>query len=198
MYVTRCGVEEETRNDPLRSSYKENNYGKLFESLSTIHQPKVIVECGVLDGYSLVHLARGCPDAQVWGFDLFGDYEYTHGDYEVVLHVLLEEFDSRVKLVRKNSLEAAEQFEDGVVDMLHLDISNDGEKLQKLFDVWDAKLRSGGLLIFEGGSPERDENAWMLKYNRLPIRCAKSKLSGMKYEYVTLLPYPSITICRKA
>lgn len=181
----------------IRSSYKENNYGKLFESLSAIHQPKIIVECGVLDGYSLSSFSRGCLDAQIWGFDLFCDYEHTHGDYKTVLHALEKEFGSRVNLVQKNALEAAGQFKDGTVGILHLDISNDGEKLQELFDVWDAKIKEGGLLIFEGGSPERDENEWMLKYNRLPIRCAKSKLSGMKYEYVTLLPYPSVTICRK-
>lgn len=182
----------------MRSSYKENNYGKLFESLSAVHQPKVIVECGVLDGYSIASLARGCPDAQIWGFDLFDDYEYTHGDYRTVLHAMEKEFGSQVSLIQKGALEAAGQFENEAVDMLHLDISNDGEKLQKLFGVWDAKIRKGGLLIFEGGSTERDGNAWMLKYGRLPIRYAKSMLSGMGYEYVTLLPHPSVTICIKS
>ncbi len=183
----------------MRSSYKKNNYGKLFESLSAVHRPKVIVECGVLDGYSIASFARGCPDAQVWGFDLFDDYEYTHAHYETVLRALENEFVSHnINLVQKDALEAAGQFGDGAVDMLHLDISNDGKKLQKLFDVWDAKIRKGGLLIFEGGSTERDGNAWMLKYGRLPIRYAKSMLSGMRYEYITLLPHPSVTICRKS
>lgn len=181
----------------MRSSYKENNYGKLFESLSAIYQPEIIVECGVLDGYSIASFARGSADAQVWGFDLFDDYEYTHGDYEEVLRALEEEFGSRMNLIQKNALEAAELFVDESVGILHLDISNDGEKLEKLFDVWGMKVRTGGLMIFEGGSLERDTIDWMVKYGRLPIRRAKSRLSAMRYEYVTLVPHPSVTICRK-
>lgn len=182
----------------MRSSYKQNNYGKLFESLSAIHCPKVIVECGVLDGYSIASFARGHDGAEVWGFDLFDHYEYTHGDYKTVSCTLKEEFGTQVKLVRKDALAAADQFENDSVDMLHLDISNDGDKLQKLFGIWSAKIRKGGLLIFEGGSQDRDNNEWMLKYHRLPIRHAKCNLSAMGYEYVTLLPYPSVTICRKS
>jgi len=181
----------------VRSSYKDNNYGKLFESLSAIYQPKIIVECGVLDGYSIASFARGYNDAKIWGFDLFDDYEYTHAHYETVLHALEKEFGSRINLVQKNAFEAAGQFGDETVDILHLDISNDGEKLQKLFNAWVAKIRKGGLLVFEGGSQERDKNTWMLKYNRLPIHYAKSMLSDIGYEYVTLLPHPSVTICRK-
>ena len=35
----------------VRSSYIQNDYGKLFQALISVMQPNICVEIGVLDGY---------------------------------------------------------------------------------------------------------------------------------------------------
>jgi predicted O-methyltransferase YrrM len=187
----------------MRSSYKKNDYGKLFEALATIHQPKVIVECGVLDGYSLISFARGCPTAQIWGFDLFEDYEHNHGSRDAILSEFWDEgLAPCLDLVKKDAFEAAEDFEDESVDILHIDISNDGDNLRRMFQCWYGKVKKDGLIIFEGGSEERDNIGWMKKYNKTPIKEAKDSLAFDCYEdgmleFVTLVPFPSLTIVRR-
>jgi predicted O-methyltransferase YrrM len=187
----------------MRSSYKQNEYGKLFEALAAIHKPKIIVECGVLDGYSLISLARGCPTANVYGIDLFEDYEFNHGDQETILTEFWDEgLAPGLDLIKKDAIEAADIFDDESVGILHIDISNDGENLKAMFKAWWNKVEKNGLIIFEGGSEERDEVEWMVKYDKIPIAKAKESLAFDVYEngileYVTLTPFPSLTIVRK-
>jgi predicted O-methyltransferase YrrM len=178
------------------SSYKENNYGKLFTALVEIHQPELVVECGVLSGYSLsammdADLRKPC---RFIGVDLFEGYPYKHCKYEEMKKFF---HFTEVELRKKEAVQAAEDFEDESVDILHIDLSNNGNILDDMFDAWTQKIKKGGLVIFEGGSPERDKVEWMEKYGRSPIRHCKGFLSYRGFEYVTLLPYPSLTICRR-
>jgi hypothetical protein len=139
----------------------------------------------------------GCnSNCRLFGIDLFEDYEFKHCGFEEIK----KKFDSYpgVTIIQKNALEASVDFGDETVDILHIDISNDGEKLSEMFRVWTPKVSRGGVVIFEGGSIERDEVEWMKKFNKMPIKHFKSELYDLGFEYVTLLPYPSLTVCRKS
>ncbi len=184
----------------MRSSYLQNNYGELFSALVRVHKPSLIVECGILDGYSLISLAFPSQPygGKVVGYDLFDDYEFKHGKKEEIENLLDQHGIANVSLVKKDAFEAASLHSDESVDFLHIDIANDGDKLEQMFGVWDKKMKKGGLIVFEGGSHERDEVDWMVEYCKNPIRNFKSTVRDWyNYEYVTLLPFPSLTICRK-
>ena len=55
-------------------------------------------------------------------------------------------------------------------DLIHIDISNDGEKIKKIYD----KLKSNNniknsIMLLEGGTEERDKVEWMEKFNKQKI-----------------------------
>jgi hypothetical protein len=62
-------------------------------------------------------------------------------------------------------------------DLLHLDISNDGNIISDVFNKVKNKLESGSTMIFEGGSIERDNIDWMKKYNKVPINSIKNTIN---------------------
>lgn len=183
----------------MRSSYIINNYESFFEGLVRIHDPKLIVECGVLDGYSLISMARGAKKTvRVVGFDLFEDYEFKHGSVEAIeFEAWKSNVDDKITLVKKDAILAAEDFDDETVDLLHIDISNDGDNLRQMFNVWGRKIKKGGLFVFEGGSEERDSVEWMVKYKKTPIKLFKDYIKLMSWDCITFLPYPSLTVCTK-
>jgi len=59
------------------------------------------------------------------------------------------------------------------------------------------KLTEYGILVLEGGSFERDQVHWMLKYNKRSIQCVVNQISD-KYKIKTIGTMPSLTfITRK-
>jgi hypothetical protein len=59
-------------------------------------------------------------------------------------------------------------------DLLHVDISNDGNTIVELSIKCFNQLKQGKHILFEGGSIERDNVDWMIKYNKQPINTIKS------------------------
>jgi hypothetical protein len=175
--------------------------------------PKVIVELGVLDGYSTIHLGKGARyfetqrnfPCHVYSFDLFEDYEFKHGNKEEVERRIREEgLQDYITLQKGNAFEVHNQFQDGSVTLLHIDISNDGDKISTLLKSWYPKLSmnaigAGGWVLIEGGSVERDHIEWMELYNKVPIRTALYGPFASEYYHppMVLPDFPSLTILRK-
>ena len=59
---------------------------------------------------------------------------------------------------------------DNSVDFFHIDLSNTGEIVNKIMELWDEKIVIGGLILFEGGTVDRDKIKWMVKYDKKPIK----------------------------
>jgi predicted O-methyltransferase YrrM len=160
------------------SSYETNNYGAVFRSLILAKEPLMVVECGVLDGYSTSNIAhalrfnrtnKGIVSA-FYAYDLFDEYEYNHGDYEDVLEKLQNlDLSSDCTLVKAEAFNVHDFHDDKSIDFLHFDISNDGDVLLRMLDTWGKKMHRDGIIAFEGGSKERDEG-WIKKYQKRPIR----------------------------
>jgi predicted O-methyltransferase YrrM len=188
----------------VRTSYEENNYGMILKTFVLTMKPIVAVEVGVLDGYSAMYLGAGVQALRnVFNlystldcYDLWDAYEYKHGDFNKVKEYL-EGFglDGFVKLYQSDAFEACEKYGDERVDLLHFDISNDGDKLEKLMETWHYKIRPGGIILFEGGSPERDEIEWMKRYNKKKIYPVlnENKIINEEYQWVVYPMFPSLT-----
>ena len=72
--------------------------------------------------------------------------------------------------------------------------------MQSVFFVvplWIDKV--GQLIIIEGGSEERDQVEWMIKFKKIPIAkwLEDFTLRRGDIEYLTVEPFPSVTIIRK-
>jgi predicted O-methyltransferase YrrM len=192
----------------MRSSYIENNYGNVFKALVLAHKPNIVVECGVLDGYSTFNIAHALRANRIHegilssfvAYDLWEEYDYKHGDFGEVATMLREKglLNHYVNLHYGDAFQVHENFMDGTVDFLHIDISNDGEVLEKIIINWWQKMAKGGIIAFEGGSLERDNIEWMKKFNKKPIVPVLEWLldaEGLSFQVFT--EFPSMTLIFK-
>lgn len=195
----------------MRSSYIENDYGTLIENYIKAWQPSSFVELGVLDGYSTMHIARGIKwlekyrhyKPQFDSYDLFDDYEFKHGKQEEVQSLIDQEgLTSYVNLKKGNAYEVHRNYPDMVLDsvrgieFIHIDISNTGETVRSLMDLWHPKIGQRGLVLIEGGSDERDNVEWMKKYDKPSIKeeIKSNPLINKYYQYGTYWAFPSLTV----
>lgn len=187
----------------MRSSYIENNYGDTIFSVVSAFKPHILVELGVLDGYSTMHIAKAVEDnrcGHLYAYDLFEDYPYKHGIYSEVREKLDEYgYLKFTDLARMDAYEVHNHHADNSVSFLHVDISNTGETLKRIMQQWDSKMVYGGVILFEGGSEERDEIEWMKKYNMPPIKpeLESNQIIKDKYVFGTYLKFPSLTCLLK-
>lgn len=182
---------------PWRSSYEANNYGEFFYSIVRIYKPEKVVELGSLAGYSAYHIARGLRDngkGQLDCFDLWEKYEgYSVPRAEAEKN--LKEFGDIVKLELRTVTGANRLYD--AVDILHIDVDNEGQILEKIIPNWIDKIRQ--IIILEGGSQERDKVEWLNRAKREPITKWLKDFNHRRndIEYFTIEPFPSVTIIRK-
>lgn len=187
----------------MLSSYAQNNYGEVFTAIVTAFHPTVLVELGVLHGYSTCHIAEGIRRngrGQLDAFDLFQAYQYNHGTYEIVKKQIEEKgYSDIVKLHQEDAFEVHNHFANDSVGFLHVDLSNNGDILKTIMEQWDPKMVQGGVILFEGGSEERDKIDWMIKFNKSPIKpeIDKNPIIQDKYVLGTYLKFPSLTMFLK-
>ncbi len=192
----------------VESSYSKNRIGGLFYALTSSCRPRLTVELGTFMGYSALHMAAalsslGPERSRLCMVDLWDEYPYRHCSLEKTRehfrrNGLLSAPNLRCDFLNADAFEVYTQFQEAEIDLLHIDISNDGTSLQRCLVKWHDKLRPGGLLLIEGGSDARDRIEWMVHYDRKPIRSfLRGRWFSNRYEHVTLTPFPSITIARK-
>ena len=192
----------------MRSSYILNNYGEIFEHIVKACKVRNIIELGVLDGYSTLHLAEALRfnkehlnvPAHLDAYDLFDDYEFKHGDIQEVQNLIneknLQEF---VTLHKEDAFNAHNHYLDRSIYLLHVDLSNTGETVQKIMPLWNQKMVHNGIILFEGGSVERDNVEWMIKYNKPSIRkeINSNEIIDQFYILGTYEKFPSLTFLYK-
>src|SRR6185436_5094676 len=136
-------------------------------------------------------------------YDLFDDYQYKHGNQAEVQATLDSNgVSDYVNLRKGNAYEVYTHYPDMVLDkvrgieFLHIDISNTGDTLRNLMELWHPKIGQKGLIMIEGGSQERDEVEWMKKYNMpsLKAEIESNPIISKYYFYGTYFQYPSITV----
>lgn len=195
----------------MRSSYIANNFGEIIKQYVIAWQPASFVELGVLDGYSTLAIAQGIQElhklrgyeGQLHAYDLFEDYQFKHGSMSEVQSMLESNGVSQyVKLMKSDAYEAYKNYPDMVLDQirgiefLHIDISNTGDTLRNLMEIWHPKIGQRGIVLIEGGSDERDQVEWMRQYNMPSIKheIETNPLINKYYHYGTYFQFPSMTV----
>lgn len=178
------------QNPDIESSYKENDLGRSLYNLVLERKPKKIIEWGTLYGYSSIAMAMALDElgeGLIIGYDLFEDYEFKHSRIEDTQENLEQYGVAKYVTLKKGNfdewLKNPEPF-----DLLHVDISNKGDIIARLYVAVKDQIDNGSIVVFEGGSQERDDVEWMVKYG-----CQKIADSGVPYQLLDPR-FPSIGV----
>lgn len=202
-------------NPPWYSSYEKNNYGDFFYSLMRVHRPRKVVELGTKAGYSTYHMARGLKEngnGTLDCYDLWETYKFNSVP-KAIAEKNLRKFKDIVRFELRDAVGVDKLYKEidpvrgrgtlralatsNGVDILHVDVGNEGEILGNIIPHWIDKI--GQFIIIEGGSAERDKIRWMIKYKKAPIAGWLKDFANRRddIEYFTIEPFPSVTIIRK-
>lgn len=178
----------------INSSYAENNFRDVINSLTFSKNPQIIVEFGILNGYSLdSFLNSSSINCQIDAYDIFDDFVGNGAHYDSIINKYKK--CDNVRVQKGDFYKKHKNFVDESIDILHVDIANDGDVYKFCVDNYYSKLVKGGIIILEGGSVERDNVEWMKKYNKTPIHDFIKTLTS--YNVMTINSFPSMTIIRK-
>jgi predicted O-methyltransferase YrrM len=148
--------------------------GQVLGRLITERGLQRIVEIGVYHGRCSVALsaaARRVTGARVWGIDPYcGDVYDDPGqgheladqittfiaelDYDAVCAGMLQRmrdlgYGEVFTLLREPSLTAAEHFDPGTVDLLHIDGDHSRPAVEADLEAWLPRMRPGGIVVFD-------------------------------------------------
>jgi len=175
------------------SSYDKNNFQEIFDGLVKEIKPKLIVEFGIGNGYSTTAFAKSanCP---IHANDIFDEFPFNRADYSQICELFKD--NPHINIRKRNFYESSHIYKDGEIDILHIDIANDGDVYEFAVNKFFPKVSQSGIMILEGGSKERDEVYWMRQFNKKPIMPYLSAISD-KYIINTIQKYPSLTIIKR-
>jgi len=180
-----------TFNEPnIESSYSINTLGSTIYQTVLDYKPERVIEFGALYGYSTICIASALRElgrGKLICYDIWDKYEYKHASInETHSNVIKYGLTDYVELQEMNFYEWVLNPTD--FDLMHLDISNDGDIIELVYDSL-VKNKKHGVVLFEGGTVERDNVEWMIKYNKKPFSSIQQKV---QYEIVNPM-FPSLS-----
>jgi predicted O-methyltransferase YrrM len=182
-------------NPQIESSYQINNIGKTIYNYVLEYKPNLVVEFGCLYGYSTVAIGLALKElgqGKLKCYDLWENYKYKHSTIQQTIENVkqygIEDYVEFIQMDYYEWLNNPEQF-----DMMHLDISNTGDTILKTYEVLLNQINNGSIILFEGGSKERDNVEWMIKYNAIPINSIKEQTN---YQLLDS-NFPSLSVIKK-
>uniref|UniRef100_A0A6C0KBS4 Methyltransferase n=1 Tax=viral metagenome TaxID=1070528 RepID=A0A6C0KBS4_9ZZZZ len=180
----------------MNSSYTNTiDFGDIISTVTFLKKPRLIVECGILEGYSLSKfIDNSHPDTIIHAYDIFDEFNGNHA----VKQNLQEKFSRHpnVEINYGDFYHTYKKYENKSIDILHIDIANNGEVYDFMFHNYIDKVKDDGYILMEGGSISRDNIEWMSKYNKPKIQPILKKYTP-EYNIKTIGNIPSITIINK-
>jgi len=181
----------------MNSSYRQKDidYGDLIDTLTFVQNPNSILEIGILDGYSLTRFINATNENTtiINAYDIFDKFNGNHAN----------ETESKEKFKNNHNVtidygdfyELHKNIENNSIDIIHIDIANNGDIYEFAIQNYLHKLTKSGIMILEGGSVERDNVHWMIKYNKPSIKNIIN-LYEKKLNIKTIGCLPSLTIIK--
>jgi predicted O-methyltransferase YrrM len=197
--TTIATKESKTEEDDFHSSYKTKDltFQDVLQTIVATVNPKKIVEYGILDGFSLnTFITHAAPDCQLYAYDIFEKF-VGNGARKEILNARFSQHEN-VAIEEGDFYDSPTLLEDGTVDILHIDIANNGDVYEFAVTNLVQKLSDHGVMILEGGTPARDEVEWMSKYNKRPINPYLQSLKDSDSVTVSIIGhFPGLTIVKK-
>jgi len=162
----------------MKSSYLNNlNYGDIFKTILFMINPTSIVEIGILDGFSLKTMADNTSNnCVIKAYDIFDEFNGHSANKEVLQKDFLKY--ENVTIEYGDFYKLCDDIQDNSIDLLHIDIANNGDVFEYVIKNYIRKLKRNGIIILEGGSNERDNVEWMNIYNKPKIQPIIEKYSS--------------------
>lgn len=176
------------------SSYlnRDLTYGDLISCVTFLKKPKKIVEFGILDGYSLFNFINNSDEETIIeAYDIFESFNGNSSDREIIKKF---QDNKNVRIKYGDFYQKYKDFNNESIDILHIDIANDGNVYEFAVKNYLEKINKNGIIILEGGSEKRDKVNWMEKYNKKSI---VSFLNSLNMNFKIFGEFPSITIIFK-
>ena len=179
----------------IKSSYKNTiDYKDIFSTLCFLNNPNKIIEIGILDGYSLKSMADNVSiNTQIEAYDIFEEFNGNRANKDK-LNSIFETYKN-VNIQYGNFYNLVDTIDNNSIDILHIDIANNGDTYEFAINNYMNKLTENGIMILEGGSEERDNVEWMKRYNKPKIYPILSKYKN-QFKTITIGNIPSITIIK--
>lgn len=118
-------------------------------------RPRALVELGTSLGFSMFAFAEFADrlglDTRMFALDTWGHEDAGVSDdavFELVRTVVSEQFPHRVELVRGPFSDSASRFDDGTIDLLHLDGRHGYEEVKADFETYLPKVSARGVVLF--------------------------------------------------
>jgi hypothetical protein len=180
----------------MKSSYNNNiTYRDLLTGIVFSQHPKKIIEFGILEGASLKAFVDSTDSScEIIAYDIFDEFN-GNGANKDALHNLFSNYVN-VKIEYGDFYKKITEIPDKSVDIMHIDIANNGDTYEYSIKHGLKKLSQNGILLLEGGSKQRDQVEWMDKYNKPKIQPILEKHKN-DYSIITIGDFPSITSIRK-
>tara|TARA_B110001450_G_C17444952_1_gene409504 strand:+ start:77 stop:622 length:546 start_codon:yes stop_codon:yes gene_type:complete len=177
----------------MNSSYNNKvDFGDIISTITFMNNPQKIVECGILEGYSLSKfIESSSSNTSIDAYDIFDKFNGNHA----IKDKITEQFSpyKNVTIDYGDFYNVLKTYPDKSIDILHIDIANNGDVYEFVFENYVNKVKDDGIILMEGGSEERDNVDWMIKYNKPKITPVLKKWSNI-YNILTIGEIPSITI----
>ena len=175
----------------MDSSYNNKiSFGDILKSINFILNPKTIVEVGILEGFSLKCFVESSNnDTVIKAYDIFEEFNGNHAQKDKLVS-LFKDYDN-VSIEYGDFYKVHKNIND--VDIIHIDIANNGDVYEYAIKNYLPRLSENGVMIMEGGSEERDNVEWMIKYNKPKIQPIIKK-----YGFKVIGNFPSISIIKKS
>ena len=134
-----------------------------------LHRPRRFVELGVQEGRSFFAACQAVQEADIdcecVAVDRWTDDPQAGSSGDVVLGEVIDHLDHDysgfASYVRAGYDEAAGQFEDGSIDLLHLHGAQSRDAVRHDFETWRPKLSRRGVVLFHGVNDHQpDAGVW--------------------------------------
>ena len=128
-------------------------------------KPAVLVELGTYLGYSYFcfcqqvakqGLATQCTAIDLWAGDEHAGF-YGEEVFNIVKQINDQNYSAFSRLMRSTFVDAAESFEDGSVDLLHIDGRHRYEDVKEDFETWLPKLSDRAVVLFHDTQVQKDD-----------------------------------------
>jgi len=123
------------------------------------------VEVGVAQGHHSLVLCQNLPGAELYGVDVWDLYE-GYNEYTDRIHKYYLEAQERMKpypnykFIRKFSMDAVGDFEDGSLDFVYIDGAHDFKNVAMDICEWSKKVKKGGIVY--GHDYKRRHKRWIV------------------------------------
>lgn len=181
------------------TSWSNGEYDLFFYGLVRGLRPKLVVELGTYAGYSAYCMASALKDngfGRLDCYDLWENYPFNH--------VFIKEAKENLKglpvnLNQEDAFLAHFHYKPFSIDLLMVDISNNGDTFKRILQTWEKVVSPNGIIMFEGGTEERDQVEWMKKYEKPSIveTLREDKYINDKYNWSVIDCFPGLTIFTK-